>query len=155
MILLAKIGIGALGTVLVAGAALSSEGFIHIKVHEKQTNGTNVNLIVPAALLPTVLHFVPKEQMHVNDRDLQQALPIIDAAVPALEGCPDGVLVEVTDPGEHVMMAKSGSSLVFDANDQGDEIHLSVPLRATQSMIHVIAEKEAGSTSFPGTESWQ
>lgn len=155
MILLAKVGVGFLGTVVVAGAALSSEGFMHIKVHEKQANGTHVNLIVPAALIPAVLHFVPKEQMHVNSRDLRQALPIIDAAVPALEDCPDGVLVDVTDPGEHVVMAKNGGSLVFDVNDPGEEVHLTVPLRAAQSTIHVIAEKEAGSTSSPGTESWQ
>ena len=147
MILLAKIGVGLLGTAVVTGAALSSEGFIHVKVHEKHAGGTNVNLVIPAALLPTALHFIPKEQMHVNNGDLQQALPIIDAAVPALEDCPDGVLVEVKDPGEHVLITKSGSSVLIDVNDPGDEVHVSVPLRAAQSTIHVIAEKDAESTS--------
>ena len=41
MILLAKIGVGVLGTAMVAGAALSSEGFISIRVHEKQADGTH------------------------------------------------------------------------------------------------------------------
>jgi hypothetical protein len=50
MIFLAKLGIGVLGTALVGAAAVSSEGFIHVRVHEKQPNGTNVNLLVPAAL---------------------------------------------------------------------------------------------------------
>lgn len=144
MIFLAKLGVGMLGTTLVAGAALSSEGFIHVKVHEK-SDGTNVNLVVPAALLPTALHFVPKEQMHLNAGDLQQAMPIIDAAIPALEDCPDGVLVEVSDPGERVLITKSGGSLVIDVHDQDDEVHISVPLRAAQSTIHVIAEKESDS----------
>jgi hypothetical protein len=101
------------------------------------------------------LHFIPKEQMHVHNGDLQQALPIIDAAVPALEDCPDGVLVEVTDPGEHVLIAKKGNAVVIDVNDPGDEVHVSLPLRAAQSTIHVIAEKASDSTSSPGTEFWQ
>lgn len=155
MILLAKVGVGFLGTAVVAGAALSSEGFIHVKVREKQANGTKVNLIVPAALLPTVLHFVPKEKLHQGGQDVRQALPIIDAAVPALEDCPDGVLVEVTDPNEHVLVAKSGRSLVVDVDDLEDEVHVSVPLRAAQSTIHVLAEKELTATSSPGSESWR
>lgn len=143
MILLAKIGVGMLGTALVAGAALSSEGFVHVKVHEKQANGTNFNLIVPAAMIPATLHFVPKERLQHGSGDLQKALPIIDAAIPALEDCPDGVLVEVTDPGEHVLITKSGGSLLVDVNDPGEEVHVSVPLRAAQSTIHVIADSQS------------
>lgn len=142
MILLAKIGVGMLGTAIVAGAAVSSEGFVHVRVHEKQANGTNFNLIVPAALIPATLHFVPKEKLQHGSGDLQKALPIIDAAIPALEDSPDGVLVEVTDPGEHVLITKSGGSLVIDVNDPGEEVHVSVPLRAAQSAVHVIAEKQ-------------
>ena len=143
MILLAKIGVGVLGTAMVTGAALSSEGFVHVKVHEKRANGTNFSLIVPAAMIPATLHFVPQQHFHQGPENLRQALPIIDAAVPALEDCPDGVLVEVTDPGEHVLITKSGGSLVIDVNDPGDEVHVSVPLRAAQSAVHVIAEKQA------------
>ena len=45
MILLGKIGVGFLGTAMVAGAAVSSEGFIHINVHEKQKDGTHLSFI--------------------------------------------------------------------------------------------------------------
>lgn len=155
MILLAKIGVGVLSTAVVAGAALSSEGFIHVKVHEKQPNGTNVNLIVPAALISSGLHFVPSDRVQVDAQNLRQALPIVDAAVPALENCPDGVLVEVTDPTEHVLITKSGGSLVIDVNDSEDEVHVSVPLRAARSAIHVIADKELDATSSRGTASWR
>lgn len=151
MILLAKIGVGVLSTAVVAGAALSSEGFIHVKVREKQAGGTNLNLIVPAALVSSGLHFVPNDRMEVDAQNLRQALPIIDAAVPALEDCPDGVLVEVTDPGEHVLITKSGGSLVIDVNDSEDEVHVSVPLSAARSAIHVLAEKELAATSSPRT----
>jgi hypothetical protein len=139
MILLAKLGIGVLGTALVGGAAISSEGFIHVRVHEKQPGGTNITLIVPAALVPVALRFVPREHLADASKDVQQYLPMIDAGIPALEECPDGVLVEVLDPGEHVVIAKSGGSVVIDVNDPGETVHVSVPLRAAHSSIHQIA----------------
>src|SRR5690349_12117285 len=118
MILLAKIGVGVLGTAMVAGAALSSEGFIALKVHERRANGTHLNLIVPAALVPAALHFVPNEHLKDAASNIRPYLPIIDAAIPALEECPDGVLIEVRDPNEHVLISKSHGSVVIDVNDR-------------------------------------
>src|SRR5215471_18128431 len=105
MIFLAKLGVGVLGTAVVAGAALSSEGFIHIKVHEKDPDGHNINLIVPAAAVPMSLRFVPREHLAEASENIRPYLPIIDAAVPALEECPDGVFVETTDGNEHVVIS--------------------------------------------------
>ncbi len=140
MILFAKLGVGIIGAALVGGAALSSEGFIHVKVHERHPGGTNINLIVPAALVPTTLKFIPNNHLADASENVRPYLPIIDAAVPALNDCPDGVLVEVVDPGEHVLITKSGGSVIVDVNDSGETVHVSVPLRAAQSAIHEIAE---------------
>ena len=142
MIFLAKLGVGVLGTAVVAGAAISSEGFIHVRVHEKHPGGTNIALIVPAAVVPIALHFVPKQDLDQAPKDLQQALPIIDAAVPELQKCKDGILVEVIDPGEHVLISKSGGSLVIDVNDHDDTVHVSVPLSAVRSSVHQIADAQ-------------
>jgi len=139
MILLAKIGVGFLGTAMVAGAALSSEGFIAIRVHEKQADGTHLSLIVPAALVPATLHFVPRAKLKDAGSDIRPYLPIIDAAIPALEDTPDGILVEVRNPQEHVLIQKVGGSVVIDVNDHNEIVHVSVPLRAAQSSIHQIA----------------
>ena len=139
MILLAKLGVGVLGTTMVAGAALSSEGFIHVNVNEKAADGDHVNLIVPAALVPVGLRFVPREHLAEAGQNLRANMAIIDAGIPALEQCPDGVLVEVTDPGEHVLVAKRGGSIVIDVTDPDETVHVSVPLRAAESAIHQIA----------------
>ncbi len=139
MIFLAKLGIGVLGTALAGAAALSSEGFIYVNVQEKQPGGTHLHLLVPAALVPTALHFVPRHNFAGSSRDMREALPIIDAAIPALSDSPDGVLVEVRDPGEHVLVAKQGGSIVVDVNDHDETVHVSVPLLAAQSAIHQIA----------------
>jgi hypothetical protein len=140
MIFLAKLGAGVLGTALLGAAALSSEGFIHVKVHEKRVGGTRVNLIVPAALVPATLKFVPDHNLARASEQLRRYLPVIDAAVPALEGCPDGILVEVIHKDDHVRVKKDGGALVVDVNDPDNVVHVSVPLRAAQSSIHEIAE---------------
>jgi hypothetical protein len=139
MIFLAKLGVGILGTAFVAGAALSSEGFIHVRVHEKGVDGKNINLIVPAAAVPVTLRFVPREHLAEASENVRPYLPIIDAAIPALEQAPDGVLVEVVDRDDHVLISKRGGSLVIDVNDREDVVHVSVPLRAAQSAVHEIA----------------
>ncbi|MCU1269264.1 MAG: hypothetical protein JWN74_558 [Acidobacteriaceae bacterium] len=140
MIFLAKLGIGALGTALVGAAALSSEGFIYVNVLEHQPGGTHINVLVPAALVPATLRFVPNHHLAKASQQLRPYLPAIDAAIPALNDSPDGVLVEVADPGEHVLITKRDGSIVVDVNDAGETVHVSVPLRAAQSAIHQIAE---------------
>ncbi|MGA9812617.1 MAG: hypothetical protein WBQ64_07570 [Terriglobales bacterium] len=140
MIFLAKLGVGVMGTALIGAAALSSEGFIHVKVHEKQVGGTSFNVIVPAALVPAALEFVPDRHLAKASKQLRPYLSVIDSAVPALEACPDGVLVEVIDEADHVRIKKVGGSLVVDVNEPDNVVHVSVPLRAAQSSIHEIAE---------------
>ena len=140
MIFLAKLGIGMMGAALVGGAAVSSEGFIHVRVREKQPEGTNINLVVPAALVPATLRFVPPDHLAEASENLRPYLPVIDAVIPALENSPNGVLVEVVDADDHVLIAKSGSSIVVDVNDRDATVHVSVPLRAAESSIHAIAE---------------
>jgi hypothetical protein len=143
MILLGKIGVGLLGTVMVAGAAVSSEGFIHVKVHEKRADGTHLTLIIPAAIVPATLGFVPREHLRDAADNIREYLPVIDAAIPALEDTPDGILVEVRDPNDHVVVTKSGGSIVVDVNDREDVVHVSVPLRAAHSAIRQIAGANA------------
>lgn len=139
MLLLGKIGLGFLGTALVAGAVVSSEGFIHVKVHEKQTNGTHISLVMPAIVVPVTLKFVPNHYLAQGGRDLRRYLPVIDAAISGLADCPDGPLVDVTDPDEHISVVKSGGSIVVDVDDPNQTVHVSVPLHATRSAIHEIA----------------
>ncbi len=140
MIFLAKLGIGVLGTALAGAAALSSEGFIYVNVQQKQPGGTHVHVLVPAALVPTALHFMPRHNFAGSPHNMREALPIIDAAIPALQAAPDGVLVEVEQPDQHVLVAKRGGSIIVDVHDLDQTVHVSVPLIAAQSAIHQIAE---------------
>ncbi len=140
MLLLSKIGIGFMGTILVGGAIVSSEGFIHVNVHEKQTNGTHVSLIVPAMVVPLAIKFVRRDRLKEASANLQQFMPVVDAAISGLADCPDGPLVEVVDEDSHVTVVKSDGSIVVDADDPDETVHVAVPLRATKAAIDEIAE---------------
>ena len=139
MLLLGKIGMGMLGTALVAGAVVSSEGFIHVKVHEKRTNGTHISLVVPAILVPVTLKFVPNRYLAQGAANVRPYLPLIDAALSGLADSPDGPLVEVTEPDQHVSVVKIGGSVVIDVDDPDETVHVAVPLHATQNAIDEIA----------------
>jgi hypothetical protein len=52
------------------------------------------------------------------------------------------VLVEVIDPGEHVVVAKVGDSVVVDVHDRDESVHVAVPLRAARASLHEIAGAE-------------
>ena len=139
MFLLAKIGIGLAGTAVVGGSMLCSQGMLQVRVRQKQVDGENISLLIPAALVPMTLKFIPDRHLAQASASLRPYMPIVDAAIPALADCPDGVLVEVTDPGEHVVIAKRGSSIVVDVNDANEVVHVAVPLRAAHSAIREIA----------------
>lgn len=140
MLLLGKIGIGVLGTALVGAAIVSSDGFIHVKVNEKTPNGTHLSLIVPAMIMPVAARFVPRRNLADASKNLQQYLPVIDAAISGLRDCQDGTLVEVVDEDSHVTVVKYGDSVVVDADDPRETVHVAVPLGATQRTIDEIAE---------------
>jgi hypothetical protein len=140
MLLLGKIGIGFMGTLLVGGAIVSSEGFIHVKVHEKNPNGTHLSLIVPAMIMPVAARFVPRRNLADASANMRQYMPVIDAAISGLRDCADGTtLVEFVDEDSHVAVVKYGGSIIVDADDPGETVHVAVPLSAMQRTIDEIA----------------
>lgn len=141
MLLLGKIGIGFASTLLVGAGILSSEGFIHVKVNEKQPNGKHLSLVLPAMIMPVAAHFVPKRNLEDAAANVRQYLPVIHAALSGLRDCPDDTtLVEVVDEDSHVTVVKDGGSVIVDADDPQETVHVAVPLRATERTIDEIAE---------------
>lgn len=139
MVILGKIALGMLGTVVAAGAIVSSEGMITVRVREKAPKGTHVFVVAPAMLVPIGLRFVPKENLQEAAARVRPWLPTIRVAIDELEKCDDSTFVEVVDSADHVRVAKSGGSIVVDVDDAGETVHVSVPLRAVRHTIERLA----------------
>lgn len=139
--LLAKIGTGLLATAIIAGGVLSSQGFVHVRVLEKQKNGTHLRLIVPALAVPAALKLVPGRQFEQAASHVRPWLPAIHRAASVLADCPDGTLVEVTEPSQRVNIAKSDGSIVVDVNDPSEHVYVSLPLVMLRSAANVLASR--------------
>ncbi len=141
MILAAKIGLGLLGTALVAGGIVSSEGFVRVSVQEHRSGGTHIWLAAPAMAAPIALRLIPRRRLENAIDNAREWLPAATAAASELEKCPDGPLVEVTDRVEQVNVSKRDGSLVVDVNDPRETVHVAVPLGALGSSLRILAER--------------
>ena len=132
MIMTPKIALLAcgVGVLAVSTAVVYNAGAVYISVQEKDPKGTHLRLAVPGVTLPVAAMLVPKAKLREHSEEIQKFLPAIQAATDELRRCPDTVLVEVRDHNEHVKIAKQGDALVIDVNDDGETVHVSVPLTA-------------------------
>lgn len=139
MILLAKVGLVMAGTAFVGAGMLCSEGFVNVNVEQKQADGHHIHVIAPAALGPIAARCIPARNLQDASQQIRPWLPLIDTTFDALRQTDDIVLVDVTEPGQHVKVRKVGGSVIVDVDDPNETVHVSVPLRAVEGTVDGIA----------------
>jgi hypothetical protein len=132
-----------LGTMLVGGAVVMQDGIISVNVREKQPGGHHIWFVAPGAIVPFGLKLAPARHLQEHMRDTRQWMPVVHAALDALEKSPDGVFVEVEAPDQHVRVQKSWGRLVVDVDDPGEEVHVAVPLRVVRHVLSEIEELQS------------
>ncbi len=137
------------GTIVVAGI-VADAGVIGVRVHEKQPDGTNLRLYVPANLVPAAMKIAPARELDRAAIRAKEFLPAIRIAADELQRIPDGPLVEVNSPREHVSIVKSGGSLIIDVDDAHDTVHVSVPLKMLSKLARDLEARAA--RAVPGSE---
>lgn len=136
--------VAAAGLVLAAGLVYDA-GAMRISVREKRPEGDSFRIMVPAAIVPLAIAFVPdrilKQEMPPEAR---AALPALRIAVEELRNLPDGPLVEVHGPGEDVSIALRDGMLAIDVDSDDEEVHVQVPLGALESAAsHLVSANES------------
>lgn len=142
MLLLGKLALGAGSVALLAGGILCSEGFVKVDVHETQPEAHHVYIVAPALLAPMAAHLVPKVKLQEASAQMRPWMPVIRAAIASLRDESDMTLVDITDQQQHVVVKKYGGNVVVDIVDEGNNVHVSVPLRAMENTIEVIASAD-------------
>jgi hypothetical protein len=142
--ILAKIAVWGLGSMVVGGAVLCSEGLVTVRVHQREPDAHNVFLVAPAMLVPLGMKFVPRDALRRDAEEIRPYLPILRAAADELANCPDATFVEVIDHQDHLRVAKHWGAIVVDVDEPGQTVHVSVPIRAMQSALRELA------ANFPG-----
>jgi len=146
MILLGKVGLGIIGTALAGAGIICSEGMISVNVETRQPEKHHVFVVAPAMLVPIAMHFVPKDLLGEQAREIQPWMPTIRVALDALSESDDITFVEVRELGQDVRVAKSGGSIVVDVNDNEETVHVSTPIRPISSAIEELAAASAAPT---------
>jgi hypothetical protein len=139
MIVLGKVALGIAGVAAAGVGLICSEGMIEVNVVERQPEAHHVYVLAPAAVVPMAVHFIPSHQFGHASAELQPWMPTIRAALDQLREVDDVTLVDVTEPGQHVVVAKRGGSVVVDVNDRDETVHVSAPIRALSSTIEQVA----------------
>jgi hypothetical protein len=144
MILLAKIGLGFVGTVALTGAYTFREGVMRVDVDENRSGGDHVHLWMPAAAVPMVMHFVPARCMHGATRDAREWLPVARAVAHELGRLPDSILLEVQDGEQHVLISTQDGAIKIDVTDPEETVHVLCPLATIEDVTEEIAEMRPG-----------
>jgi hypothetical protein len=139
MVLLGKVALGIAGTALAGVGLICSEGMIEVKVVEKQPEVHHVYVLAPAMLVPIATHFIPSRKLGRASAEIKPWMPTIRAALEQLRAGEDITLVEVREPDQHVLVTKSGGSVVVDVTDKDDIVHVSAPIRAIESTVEQVA----------------
>jgi hypothetical protein len=144
MVLLGKVALGIVGAAVAGVGLLCSEGMIEVNVVEKQPEAHHVYVLAPAMLVPITMHFIPSRKLRPAAAQIQPWMPTIRAALEQLRAGEDITLVEVHEPGQHVLVTKSGGSVVVDVTDKDEIVHVSAPIRAMESTAERIAAAKPG-----------
>ena len=139
MVLLGKVALGIAGSALAGVGLICSEGMIEVKVVEKQPEVHHVYVLAPAMLVPMTMHFIPNRKLGRCSAEIKPWMPTIRAALEQLRASEDITLVEVRESDQHVLVTKSGGSVVVDVTDKDNIVHVSAPIRAIESTVEQVA----------------
>jgi hypothetical protein len=140
MIVLAKIGLGIVGTMAVAGVYAFHDGVARVDVDENRPGGDHVHLWLPAAVVPMVMHTVPDRELAKASRQAREFMPVARLVAHELGRLPDSTLVEVQDGKEHVRVSTHYGAIQIDVTDPDEDVHVKCPLATIEDITAQIAE---------------
>jgi hypothetical protein len=144
MIFLAKLGLGVVGTIAVAGVYTFRDGVMRVDVDEARANGSHVHLWLPAAAIPEVMRLVPERELHRASHEAREWMPLASAVAHELGRLPDSTLVEVQDDKEHVKISTHNGSIKIDVTDPDEDVHIACPLATIEDITQQIGEAGPG-----------
>jgi hypothetical protein len=140
--ILAKIALGAVGTLAVATVYTFREGTIRVDVDEHRPGGSHVHFWLPAAAIPAALHFVPDEKLQEAAEHAKEALPIVQIVAEELENYPNAEFVTVDGENQHVKVSVRDGRVYVDVQDHGDEVHVAVPVSTIKDVVESVANRK-------------
>ena len=133
--ILAKLALGAVGTLAFVTVYTFREGTIRVDVDEHRSGGSHIHFWVPATVVPAALHFVPDDKLQEAADRAHEALPIVRIVAEELEKYPNADFVQVDSESEHVKVSVHGGKIYIDVKDGNDDVHVAVPVATIQDVV--------------------
>lgn len=112
---------------------VASTGLVVVDV--KTADGPRIVLPVPLFLARAALGFAPREAREVEVPELGEHYEIARRLVAELRDASDGVLVEVDDRENHVLIEKIGDEIAIEVVGDEEEVSLRIPLAAASEVL--------------------
>ena len=120
-----------LGLAMAVGFCLAAfvSDFGWVDVQTTGEDAVHIAMPLPMDLLPLACCFVPDEaKQDEGFREFLKQREGIIKALEALKDCPDGCLVKVQSPTEHVEISKIGGRLTIHVDAPDARVRVSMPL---------------------------
>jgi len=110
-------------------ATVAALGVAVVDVKDGGPGGHHLIVPVPLLLVQGAAAFAPREWARVELGEAAAYVPLAREVLAALGEAPDGELVRVEEPGQLVLVSKSGDLLQVRVRDGDDDVSVNVPLR--------------------------
>lgn len=128
--------------VFVLAASFVAAGTVTVAVEDSGPDGVDLFVPVPAILLDiaalVVPRVIPEAELAQIHAELEPWHGALKEAVQALEDCPDGVLVEVKNKQEHVLVTKRARRFQVNVDSQDVDVRVSMPDRVLRRALQVL-----------------
>jgi hypothetical protein len=139
---------------------VASSGLVVVDV--KPADGPRIVVPVPLFLAHAALGFAPEEATHVEVPELGEYSEIAGRLVAELRDSADGILVEVDDRNDHVLIEKIGDEIAIEVSSEDQEVSVRIPLAAAAAVLDSyeggrlrvagVLDALTSSSSFSGTD---
>jgi hypothetical protein len=114
---------------------LGASGVVVVDVREGGPDGHHFVIPVPLLLARAALTFAPDEAKYIPCEEFAPYQELTIEVLRELERAPDGVLVEVVERGESVLVRKVGGNIEVDVMDGGEEVHCTFPIEGAVQIV--------------------
>lgn len=126
--------------VFVFGATIAATGMVTVEVHEP--NGANVYIPVPALLLDLAFFVAPlaapEDALDEARAHIAPYREAVEALAEELENCPSGVIVEVKNSREHVLVTKTWRNFEVEVDSPDAQVRVQIPARLLSSALDIL-----------------
>lgn len=112
---------------------VASTGLVVVDV--KPSDGPRIVIPVPLILAHAALGFAPDEATKIDVPELAHYSEVARKLVAELRDADDGVLVEVDDRNDHVLIEKIGDEIAIEVTSDDENVSVRVPLAAASEVL--------------------